>query len=294
MTGKASEETRKVAIGIHVWAVLLCLAIVAPVQSLSARAGGMPTTGSPAAAEVTQGKTIFHIYCSPCHTIGHGVKRGPDLKGVTALRTHQWLERWIRGPDKMLAEKDPIAVALRKKFRLQMPNLRLTREQVTDVISFLGVAGASGISGAPIVRASAGNAVAGRNLFTGEVRFQNGGPACISCHSINGIGAFGGGTMGPDLTPVYRKLRGAAVSWPQTVAPMRPIFSVHPLTIHEKANLAAFLKHASLAKSAPSEIVNLAVITGIGALLLLIVMHLFWRRRLSRGGGVRWAVVKRR
>ena len=31
---------------------------------------------------------------------------GPDLIGVTRLRVPAWLNRWIREPDRMLAEKD--------------------------------------------------------------------------------------------------------------------------------------------------------------------------------------------
>ena len=42
-----------------------------------------------------------------------------------------------------------------------------------------------------------GNAETGKDLFTGVVRFQNGGPPCMACHSTGGIGALGGGSLGP-------------------------------------------------------------------------------------------------
>lgn len=38
----------------------------------------------------------------------------------------------------------------------------------------------------------------GQRLFTGEQPFENGGPACIACHTAAGLGPLGGGTMGPD------------------------------------------------------------------------------------------------
>src|SRR3989337_709452 len=47
--------------------------------------------------------------------------------------------------------------------------------------------------------------VAGRALFTGARRLENGGPACMSCHSVAGLGALGGGALGPDLTLAYNK-----------------------------------------------------------------------------------------
>ncbi|MFN3338009.1 MAG: hypothetical protein ACK42I_10985, partial [Thermomicrobium sp.] len=58
-----------------------------------------------------------------------------------------------------------------------------------------------------------GDPIRGKELFTGVLRFENGGPPCQACHSIGGIGALGGGQLGPDLTPL-----GAAVAQnPQAV-----------------------------------------------------------------------------
>ena len=48
----------------------------------------------------------------------------------------------------------------------------------------------------------AGDANVGRALFTGEIRFENAGPPCISCHST-GVGALNGGALGPNLTKAY-------------------------------------------------------------------------------------------
>ena len=76
---------------------------------------------------LTHGVDLFRSRCSACHTIGEGDKLGPDLAGVTARRSHAWLVRWLKEPDKMIAEKDPIAVALKKQYRnLPMPNLGLS------------------------------------------------------------------------------------------------------------------------------------------------------------------------
>jgi len=85
-----------------------------------------------------KGRYVFGSQCAACHTIGHGDKIGPDLQGVTNVRDRAWLIRFIASPDKLLAEKDPIATALFKKYNeVNMPNTRLTPEDVNDLMSFL-------------------------------------------------------------------------------------------------------------------------------------------------------------
>jgi protein SCO1/2 len=85
-----------------------------------------------------KGRYIFAKTCAPCHTIGHGDKIGPDLLGVTNVRERTWLERFISTPDKVLAEKDPVALALFEKYqRVNMPNLRLADVDLNALIDFL-------------------------------------------------------------------------------------------------------------------------------------------------------------
>ena len=63
---------------------------------------------------------------------------GPDLLGVTERRDRTWLINWLRAPDKMLAEKDPIAMKLYAQFNnVSMPNMRLSQVDVTDLIRYL-------------------------------------------------------------------------------------------------------------------------------------------------------------
>jgi protein SCO1 len=85
-----------------------------------------------------KGRYIFATHCAACHTIGHGDKIGPDLEGVTGVRERGWLARFISTPDKVLAEKDPIATALFKKYNeVNMPNLRLADVDLNALIDFL-------------------------------------------------------------------------------------------------------------------------------------------------------------
>jgi protein SCO1 len=88
--------------------------------------------------EISKGQFIFDSRCGACHTIGQGERIGPDLLGVTSRRERAWLVRYVVAPDRLLAEKDPIAVALFDKYRgTRMPNVGLGPADVTDVVSYL-------------------------------------------------------------------------------------------------------------------------------------------------------------
>ena len=94
----------------------------------------------PAALEVTDrpGQALFIKACAACHTVGKGVRIGPDLNGVATRRSRDWLSRFITRPDKMIAENDPDAVALAAKFPgVRMPNLQVTDTDARDLIAYL-------------------------------------------------------------------------------------------------------------------------------------------------------------
>jgi protein SCO1/2 len=84
------------------------------------------------------GEYTFASRCSACHTIGGGDQIGPDLQGVTGARDRAWLTRFIVAPDKMVAERDPIALSLREKYKhVRMPNLGLTDRDAVAIIQYL-------------------------------------------------------------------------------------------------------------------------------------------------------------
>ncbi len=87
---------------------------------------------------VSRGSYLYRTRCDSCHTIGGGDRLGPDLAGVVASRPKEWLIRWLKEPDKMLAEGDPTATALKKRFRnLPMPNLGLNDIDANALIDFM-------------------------------------------------------------------------------------------------------------------------------------------------------------
>ncbi|NBA98375.1 SCO family protein [Pseudomonas sp. R5(2019)] len=98
---------------------------------------------APSVRTPSAGEQIYRTRCSSCHTLGdteHAGMRsiGPDLLGVTRQRDPVWLTRWIKEPDRMLAEKDPLAMQLYEQYnRLAMPNLRLGEVEVTALLAYL-------------------------------------------------------------------------------------------------------------------------------------------------------------
>lgn len=244
------------------------------------------------AQSAADGEALFKEKCFSCHTIGQGDRVGPDLAGVTGRRDRDWLRRFILAPDRMIAEGDPIATELLRKYKnVPMPDLGLTEAEVAALIAFLESqegAPAPATEAAPTGTEAAvlpeGDAAVGKNLFTGADRFENGGPPCLSCHSVAGIGALGGGALGPDLTQAYARYGGEGLAPVLADLPfptMRPIFEGQPLTEAEVASLVAFLVQAAASERPASALWKLLLLALGGAAVLMVGAGLVWRRRLT-------------
>lgn len=137
-----------------------------------------------------------------------------------------------------------------------------------------------------------GDPIVGKALFTGTRRFANGAPPCMACHSVAGIGALGGGALGPDLTTArerYGEAGLAAIVQTLPFPTMQPIFGSRPLTPDEQAHVRTFLMQAVAAR--PTRAVGrLGILAVAGAVLLLLPIRITWRRRLE---GVREPLLRR-
>jgi mono/diheme cytochrome c family protein len=263
------------------WLFIVALATIAGMW--------VPAVANAAGTDAEAGKQIFQEKCTACHTIGSGPLVGPDLKGVTARRPREWLEQWIAAPDAMLAKKDPVATELLHQFHdVPMANMGLSTSDVTAILAFLGAAetqpSAPATAGAPAVQ---GNPEIGKELFTGVARFANGGPPCMACHSVGGIGALGGGQLGPDLTGAAGRYGGAAgldafVAGTPTPT-MKAVWSQHPLTTEERASVVAFVGQAGVSERPAQAIWQLGGLAALGLVVLLVVAGLRWQNRLRNG-----------
>jgi len=100
---------------------------------------------APELRNLTDGEKLWRTRCQVCHNIGNSSENakkltrvGPDLLGVTDRRERAWLHRWVKEPDVMLAEEDPIALGLYYAFnKVPMPNLRMSDLEVEQVLGFI-------------------------------------------------------------------------------------------------------------------------------------------------------------
>ena len=125
----------------------------------------------------------------------------------------------------------------------------------------------------------------GRAIFLGEHGLVNQGPACISCHTVKGNGALGGGRLGPDLTRVYERLQGrknmAAWLFAPATPTMASVFNQHGLKPEEILPLVAFFEDAARRGGQDDSAARLNFfLLGVGgAALGLVVMDAAWKRR---------------
>lgn len=258
--------------------------------------------GASAGAADEDGKAIFGQLCQGCHTIGGGKTVGPDLQGLADRREAEWVKQFILEPDKLIASGDPIAKDLVDEYGVPMPNLGVTAAQIGPLLTFLGFAeqGGSTTPTTPTETTptetlpTAGDPERGENLFTGSERFDAGGPSCLSCHSVAGVGALGGGQLGPDLTGSFAKYGGEqGLQAALTTIPfptMLPIFSRKALTADERASLVAFLATAPDQQRPASAAGKLVGFSTAAAALMVILAMGIWRHRLT---GVRKPLVNR-
>ncbi len=265
---------------------------------------GLVFVSPPAARGQQEAETFFKQNCAACHTIGGGKLLGPDLKGVTQARDHEWLEKWLQNPQAMIDSGDAVAVKLKEEYGgMVMPATPgMTPQMAESLLKFIAaksgeISEAKQASPAQEEPFTEKQVAEGKALFLGRNSFQEGGASCVSCHAVKRVGnALGGGQLGPDLTLVFKRLNGrkgleAWLSNPAS-ATMKPIFSKHPLKPDEISALTAFFEQTSKETSAePAGTYRLRfILLGlVGATIGLVVLGLVWKRRIR---GVRRALVE--
>lgn len=274
-----------VAVGVVVGAITLLALLI-----LAARPA--------VAADPDNGEAVFETKCAGCHTIGAGKRVGPDLKGVVGKRGRDWVVGYVSTPDKVRASGDPTAQELTREYGGTMPNLGLSSGDVQAVVSYLQDQSgeepepAQGEQAQPSPQAEerpaaagpAGKAEIGKHLFTGEEAFAKGGPPCIACHNVAGVGELEGGALAADLTGAYKKYGDSGLMSILKTTPfagMKEAYAGHPLTDDEMANLKAFFAQTEGQQSSASIGWIFAVI-GIAVFAIFLgIIHLVWHERLN-------------
>lgn len=261
-------------------------ALVAVLTATSFFDAGLDAGNTAFAQSPADGESVFTANCVACHSTGSNAIVGPGLEGLADRATS---DGYIRE-----SIVDPGAIVV-DGFQNIMPGTfgaSLSPGDLDDLVAYLGTLGTTGAGspepGVTSAQATAGDRDRGENLFTGPRRFKNRGPSCSACHSSSGIGALGGGTLGPDLTGAYARLGDAMILWPETSQTMKPIFTERPLTDQEKADLLAFFKFADVTGRDTAQVIQLFGLAVIGLAVIALFTQIIWRRRLR---GVRKPMV---
>ena len=187
----------------------------------------------------------------------------------------------------------------------EMPDQALTAEQIDSILAMITDLTNKNQpfipAGAKLSRAiMPGDVDGGWQLFMGRARLQNGGTACISCHSIKGVGVLGGGTLGPDLTAAnikYRDPELISILQNPNFPTMTTVFATHGLTNEEIVKLFALFQDSKLRNPVPpaqAGVIQLDpkfFVLGVAAMLLVLaLLHMAWR---NRSRGVREELVRR-
>ena len=107
-------------------------------SKLAYKGSGVSYSEAKQLSKLSKAEDIYRFRCMSCHSLGTEDGLGPGLQGVTKKRDKAWLARWLKEPDKMLAEKDPIAIDLYNRYnKILMPNLRLKADEVEALIKFM-------------------------------------------------------------------------------------------------------------------------------------------------------------
>jgi mono/diheme cytochrome c family protein len=237
---------------------------------------------------------FFQTNCKSCHTIGGGPLIGPDLKNATDRQDREWLVEFMLDPQAMIHARDPYALKLQKEAKdivmITVPGMTealanslldlIEAESELEVSQFVGVQVATGALAEVDI-------IEGGQLFTGSKLLKNGGPSCISCHSVNRPWPEVGGNLGPDLTQAYSRMQGRAaltawLSAPPTTT-MQSVFKKQPLSPKEVRALVALLESSTTVKTANNDILMIwlsLVFYGFGGVaLILIIFGGIWKKR---------------
>ncbi|RMD92752.1 MAG: hypothetical protein D6813_05365 [Calditrichaeota bacterium] len=273
--------------------VALAITPVYSQKTTSGRSAQADTTVNPMAV-------LFEKKCYSCHNIGGGDKKGPDLKGVTERRSRDWIIDFIHSPTDKRKKGDPIAVQLFEKYAPEvMPDQDLSVSEILSLLDFIEDLSKKNKTFVP----SAGKLVReprpedvplGVKLFNGEIPFKDRAPHCISCHSVNGVGFLGGGTLGPDLTKASVKFSDAElvnILQNPTFPSMSVAFAGHHFDDEELVRLVALFRDAQKREPTPSDVKGRIVWIGVlGLVFFLLLMNKLWQNRLK---GVRRTLVGR-
>ncbi len=87
-----------------------------------------------------KGQKLFDRHCAPCHSVELDKKStGPSLSGITTKRDRKWLYEFTQNSQKMIVEKDSIALELWNEwaFSVMPPFQNLSKEELQAIYDYI-------------------------------------------------------------------------------------------------------------------------------------------------------------
>ena len=111
------------------WRALWLVAMLFPIYLF-----GQDASGDPA-----KGKDLFKANCAACHKL-EGKLVGPPLGGVTEKKSAEWLHKWIKNSQALIAAGDKDAIAIFEEYN-KVPMLAyesiLSDEDINNVLAYV-------------------------------------------------------------------------------------------------------------------------------------------------------------
>jgi len=214
---------------------------------------------------LANGAAIFKTHCAVCHAVDGGGGVGPNLTD----------EYWLHGGSIknifwVIKYGVPVKGMISWQSQLTPTNIR---DIASHILSLKGTIPANpkepqgefydeavvveNIESEPDTRPtindvgdSLDNIQVGRGLFSGSIRLNNGGPGCITCHSVTEEILPKGALIAPDLTNVYSRLDEKTILKYATNpyhAVMQAAYKDMPVMEEEVTFLIAFFKFVGTA-----------------------------------------------
>ena len=244
------------------------------------------------------GESIYTKTCQVCHTIGRGRLVGPDLLDIEDRRTEDWIINFVKSSQNMVKNDDQDAVAIFNEYnKIIMPDQYLSDREIKDVLVFIREQSLAGdflkelpvqntnSFGISLDHVGTNEITIGQKLFQGQIALKEGGPACISCHTVVNDSIFSGGLLGVDLTTVFTRMKEPGINAILSDPPfpvMKTAYNNHQITKDEAFYLIAFLKEADFISPVqePDIIQQLFLFESIiGSFVLFGLYGMLWRKR---------------
>lgn len=94
------------------------------------------TVGPLNATLAAQGKQLFETKCTACHKPTDERLVGPGLKGITKIRTPEWIMNMMTNPT-VMTHQDPVAEALLAQYQTQMTFQDVSDKDARAIYEFL-------------------------------------------------------------------------------------------------------------------------------------------------------------